>query len=158
MKRRIFLVCLFYCFLGLQIYEAIAAIFWQSASYVILFESTLVFIFSVSYTAKKTNVHDNFYSETTIHTQVSLKCCCFVIGIRSNRESGACWKQFQGSSKIGRVLPWSVPEVDSTSSFNWSESLYQSNVCLHLNWLFKELISVFWRLEFLITHSDINRG
>ena len=35
MKRRIFLVCLFYCFLfGLPIYESIAAIFWQSASYV----------------------------------------------------------------------------------------------------------------------------
>ena len=34
MKRRIFLVCLLYCFLRLQIYESIAAIFWQSAGYV----------------------------------------------------------------------------------------------------------------------------
>ena len=34
MKRRIFLVCLFYCFFRLPIYESIAAIFWQSASYV----------------------------------------------------------------------------------------------------------------------------
>ena len=33
MKRRFFLVCLFYCSL-LPIYESIAAIFWQSASYV----------------------------------------------------------------------------------------------------------------------------
>ena len=34
MKRLFFLVCLFYCFFRLQIYKAIAAIFWQSASYV----------------------------------------------------------------------------------------------------------------------------
>ena len=34
MKRRNFLVCLFYCFFRLPIYESIAAIFWQSASYV----------------------------------------------------------------------------------------------------------------------------
>ena len=34
MKRQIFLVCLFYCFFRLPIYESIAAIFWQSASYV----------------------------------------------------------------------------------------------------------------------------
>ena len=34
MKRRIFLVCLFYCFFRLPINESIAAIFWQSASYV----------------------------------------------------------------------------------------------------------------------------
>ena len=34
MKRRLFLVCLFYCFFRLPIYESIAAIFWQSASYV----------------------------------------------------------------------------------------------------------------------------
>ena len=34
MERRIFLVCLFYCFFRLPIYESIAAIFWQSASYV----------------------------------------------------------------------------------------------------------------------------
>ena len=33
MKRQIFSVCLFYCFFfRLQIYKAIAAIFWQSAS------------------------------------------------------------------------------------------------------------------------------
>ena len=32
-----FLVCLFYCFFRLQIYEAIAAIFWQFASYVVTF-------------------------------------------------------------------------------------------------------------------------
>ena len=37
MKRRIFLVCLFTVFLRLQIYEVIAAIFWQSASYVCFF-------------------------------------------------------------------------------------------------------------------------
>ena len=35
MKRRIFLVCLFYCFFRLPIYESIAAIFWKSASYVL---------------------------------------------------------------------------------------------------------------------------
>ena len=35
MKRRIFFVRLFYCFLRLQIYKAVAAIFWQSASYVL---------------------------------------------------------------------------------------------------------------------------
>ena len=34
MKRRIFLVCLFYCYFRLPVYESIAAIFWQSASYV----------------------------------------------------------------------------------------------------------------------------
>ena len=34
MKRRIFSVCFFYCFFRLPIYESIAAIFWQSASYV----------------------------------------------------------------------------------------------------------------------------
>ena len=34
MKRRIFLVCPFYCFFRLPIYESVAAIFWQSASYV----------------------------------------------------------------------------------------------------------------------------
>ena len=34
MRRRVFLVCLFYCFFRLPIYESIAAIFWQSASYV----------------------------------------------------------------------------------------------------------------------------
>ena len=34
MKRRNFLVCLFYCFFRLPICESIAAIFWQSASYV----------------------------------------------------------------------------------------------------------------------------
>ena len=34
MKRRIFLACLFYCFFRLSIYESIAAIFLQSASYV----------------------------------------------------------------------------------------------------------------------------
>ena len=33
-KRRIFLGCRFYCFFILQIYEAFAAIFWQSARYV----------------------------------------------------------------------------------------------------------------------------
>ena len=37
MKRRIFLVCLFYCLFRLPIYESIAAIFWQSASYVLIF-------------------------------------------------------------------------------------------------------------------------
>ena len=37
MKRRIFLVCLFCCFFRLPIYESIAAIFWQSASYVAKF-------------------------------------------------------------------------------------------------------------------------
>ena len=38
MKKRIFLVCLFYCFFfRLPIYESIAAIFWQSASYVLFF-------------------------------------------------------------------------------------------------------------------------
>ena len=37
MKRQIFLVCLFYCFFRLPIYESIAAIFWQSASYVFVF-------------------------------------------------------------------------------------------------------------------------
>ena len=36
MKRRVFLVCLFYCFFRLPIYESIAAIFWQSASFVFL--------------------------------------------------------------------------------------------------------------------------
>ena len=43
MKRTIFLVCLFYCFFRLPIYESIAAIFWQSASYVclVLIESIL---------------------------------------------------------------------------------------------------------------------
>ena len=35
MKRRIFLVRL-YCFSRLQIYESIAAFFWQSASYVLI--------------------------------------------------------------------------------------------------------------------------
>ena len=35
MKRRVFLVCLFYCFFRLSIYESIAAIFWQSASYIL---------------------------------------------------------------------------------------------------------------------------
>ena len=34
MKKRIFLVCL-HCFFRLLIYESIAAIFWQSASYVL---------------------------------------------------------------------------------------------------------------------------
>ena len=34
MKRRVFLVCLFYCFFRLPIDESIAAIFWQSAIYV----------------------------------------------------------------------------------------------------------------------------
>ena len=34
MKRRMFLVCPFIVFLRLQNYESIAAIFWQSASYV----------------------------------------------------------------------------------------------------------------------------
>ena len=38
MKRQIFLVRLFYCFFfRLPIYESIAAIFWQSASYVTVF-------------------------------------------------------------------------------------------------------------------------
>ena len=32
MKRHFFGRVFFYCFFGLQIYEAIAAIFWQSAS------------------------------------------------------------------------------------------------------------------------------
>ena len=32
--KRLFLLCLLYCLLRLQIYEAIVAIFWQSASYV----------------------------------------------------------------------------------------------------------------------------
>ena len=41
MKRRIFLVCIFYCFFRLPIYESIAAIFWQSASYVKCF--TMIF-------------------------------------------------------------------------------------------------------------------
>ena len=36
MKRRIFWY-VFYCFFRLPIYESIAAIFWQSASYVIIF-------------------------------------------------------------------------------------------------------------------------
>ena len=35
MKRRIFLVCLFYCFFRLPIYESIAAIFWLSVGYVL---------------------------------------------------------------------------------------------------------------------------
>ena len=35
MKRRIFWSVFFTVFVRLQIYEAIAAIFWQSASYVI---------------------------------------------------------------------------------------------------------------------------
>ena len=39
MKRRIFSVCLFYCFFRLPIYESIAAIFWQSASYVCIVSS-----------------------------------------------------------------------------------------------------------------------
>ena len=36
MKRPTFLGLSFYCFLWLQIYEAIAAIFWQSANFVLL--------------------------------------------------------------------------------------------------------------------------
>ena len=39
MKRRIFLVCLFTVFFRLPFYESIAAIFWQSASYVLLFKN-----------------------------------------------------------------------------------------------------------------------
>ena len=38
MKRLIFLVCLFYCFFRRPIYDSIAAIFWQSASYVLKFK------------------------------------------------------------------------------------------------------------------------
>ena len=49
MKRRIFLVCLFYCFFKLPIYESIAAIFWQSASYVLfLFQSRCASIASTA--------------------------------------------------------------------------------------------------------------
>ena len=39
MKRRIFLVCLIYCFFRLPIYESIAAIFWQSAIYIFVLSS-----------------------------------------------------------------------------------------------------------------------
>ena len=44
MKRRISLVCPFYCSLRLQIYEAFAANFWQSVSYVtfILFPGEII--------------------------------------------------------------------------------------------------------------------
>ena len=35
-EKMIFSVCLLYCFFRLQIYEAIAAMFWQSSSYVYL--------------------------------------------------------------------------------------------------------------------------
>ena len=47
------LVCSFNCFFRLQIYEAIAAIFWQSASYVCFslccFSLCSVFIFSLAF-------------------------------------------------------------------------------------------------------------
>ena len=53
MKRRIFLACLFYCFFfRLQIYEAIAAIFWQSASYVFIYELTSEKSISFSFTSE----------------------------------------------------------------------------------------------------------
>ena len=42
MKRRIFWSVFFIVSLRLQIYEAIAAIFWQSASYVFFFFSWLI--------------------------------------------------------------------------------------------------------------------
>ena len=48
MKRRIFLVCLFYCFFfRLPIYESIAAIFWQSASYVNILFGLILFWYVV---------------------------------------------------------------------------------------------------------------
>ena len=47
MKRQIFLVCLFTFFFGLPIYESIAAIFWQSASYVFKICSHIFMIFEV---------------------------------------------------------------------------------------------------------------
>ena len=43
MKRRIFLVCLFYCFFRRPIYESIAAIFWKSASSVFYFVVVIFF-------------------------------------------------------------------------------------------------------------------
>ena len=46
MKRRIFSVCLFYCF-RLPIYESIAAIFWQSASYVFFLISFFQFFYDL---------------------------------------------------------------------------------------------------------------
>ena len=45
MKRRIFWVRLLYRFFRLRVYEAIAAIFWQSASYVCLFNTLALFVF-----------------------------------------------------------------------------------------------------------------
>ena len=42
-----FLVCLFSVFFRLQIYEAIAAIFWQSASYVCNFKTYFLNLFEV---------------------------------------------------------------------------------------------------------------
>ena len=52
MKRQIFLVCLFYCFFRLPIYESIAAIFWQSVSYVLFYSRTLFDFLSDFFTLK----------------------------------------------------------------------------------------------------------
>ena len=43
-EKTIFLICFFTVFFRMQIYEAIAAIFWQSASYVVFLK-----IFSLTF-------------------------------------------------------------------------------------------------------------
>ena len=69
MKKRIFLLCLFYCFfLRLQIYEAIAAIFWQYASYVcILIHKFGAIVFFLKNCILKKKLNRNVSSQTGKH-------------------------------------------------------------------------------------------
>ena len=87
MKRRIFLVCLFYCFFRLPIYESIAAIFWQSASYVSFFVRSSrcanellklnVIKFDMPLGILRTKV-DIFLVEKLTHFSIDISCSYFV--------------------------------------------------------------------------------
>ena len=74
MKRQIFLVCLFYCFFRLPIYESIAAIFWQSASYVIkmgiLYRFRLQTVLGMEAQAKRVHGDSSMITESNLVLEI----------------------------------------------------------------------------------------
>ena len=71
----LFLVCPFYCFFRLQIYEAMAAIFWQSGSYVL---NGFPYPFIV-------HIRPSFVANTKFHFFASflLTCCILSFPVHS---------------------------------------------------------------------------
>ena len=83
MKRRIFLVCLFYCFFRLQIYKAILAIFWQSASYVLFYFQNVELYCGAVFTTRRGALEKCLFESILFNE--------FVAENEILKKIGSCW-------------------------------------------------------------------